>query len=233
MNKTIMLKWLQEGSINIPTTLLAHYKILKLNEKELVLLLQIFSFFEKGNNFPTPMELAAFMTIDAMECHEMLSQLIKRGFLEIIDGNNEKGIRYEQYSLEPLWNKLIDVYLLITKKEDAQHTKKEESDLYACFENEFGRPLSPFEIESLSMWLDDDQHEPVIVKAALREAVISGKLNFRYIDRILFEWKKNGIKTIQQAKSYGKKFRQNQSAMKLQEQPTTSKSVPFFNWLEP
>ncbi|MFT8320526.1 MAG: DnaD domain-containing protein [Bacillus sp. (in: firmicutes)] len=231
MNKTIMLKWLQEGNISIPTTLLAHYKILKLNEKELVLLLHIFSFVEKGNDFPTPTELASFMTIDAIECHEMLSNLIKRGFLEIIDGNNEKGIRFEHYTLEPLWNKLIDLYLLLNKKEEAQQTKNEESDLYTCFEKEFGRPLSPFEIETLGMWLDDDQHEAVIIKAALREAVISGKLNFRYIDRILFEWKKNGVKTIQQAKSYGKKFRQNQSSGKSNEQPSTSKSVPFYNWL--
>ena len=51
------------------------------------------------------------------------------------------------------------------------------------------------------MWIDDDHHDPVIIKSALREAVISGKLNFRYIDRILFDWKKNGIKTIEQAKA--------------------------------
>ena len=57
------------------------------------------------------------------------------------------------------------------------------------------------------MWLDEDQHSPEIIKAALKEAVISGKLNFRYIDRILFEWKKNGIKTVEQAKEHGKKFR--------------------------
>ncbi|WP_445492241.1 DnaD domain protein [Niallia sp. 03133] len=232
MNKTIMLKWLKEGNISIPTTLLAHYKTLNLNEKELVLLLQIISFLEKGNDFPTPAELASYMTIDAIECHELLSYLIKKGFLEIIDGNNENGIRFEQYSLDPLWDKLIDIYLFLNKKEEAQHTKKEETDLYSCFEQEFGRPLSPFEIETLGMWLDDDQHEAVIIKAALRESVISGKLNFRYIDRILFEWKKNGIKTIQQAKSYGKKFRQNQPTNKANELPSTNKSVPFYNWLE-
>ena len=50
---------------------------------------------------------------------------------------------------------------------------------------------------------DQDQHHPNLIQAALREAVMSGKLNFRYIDRILFEWKKNGIKTVDQAQNQG------------------------------
>jgi DNA replication protein len=109
-----------------------------------------------------------------------------------------------------------------------------EADVYTCFEKEFGRPLSPFECETLSMWLDDDNHEPVIIKAALREAVISGKLNFRYIDRILFEWKRNGIKTIEQAKSYGQRFRPHQTQQKENNGGATGqqKSLPFYNWLE-
>lgn len=234
MNKTLMLKWLQEGSINIPTTLLTHYHSLNINEKELVLLLQILTFLEKGNEFPTPTELADFMTIDSLECHNLLSQLIRKGLMKIMDGNNENGIRFEQYSLEPLWGKLIDHYMLLDKKQEEAVVQKEETDLYTTFEQEFGRPLSPFEIETLTMWLDDDQHQALIIKAALREAVISGKLNFRYIDRILFEWKKNGVKTIQQAKSYGKKFRQHQNRKSVQEteEESNTKSVPFYNWLE-
>ncbi len=231
MNKSVMLKWLQEGNIHIPTTLLTHYHALKLNEKELVLLLQVLAFLDKGNEFPTPPEIAANMSIDAAECHELLSQLIRRGYISIIDGENDYGIRFERYSVEPLWEKLIDEYLAADKKEEAVIDQKKETDLYTCFEQEFGRPLSPFEIETLGMWLDDDHHDTVIIKAALKEAVISGKLNFRYIDRILFEWKKNGIKTIQQAKSYGKKFRSYQNSNKEQEEAKT-KSVPFYNWLE-
>ncbi|OOP68849.1 DNA replication protein DnaD, partial [Heyndrickxia oleronia] len=93
------------------------------------------------------------------------------------------------------------------------------------------RPLSPLECETLAMWLDQDHQDPSVIKAALREAVISGKLNFRYIDRILFEWKKNGIKTIEQAKDYGNKFRQQRKKTTLV-QKSDSKTIPFYNWLE-
>ena len=70
-------------------------------------------------------------------------------------------------------------------------------------------------------------------KAALKEAVMSGKLNFRYIDRILFEWKKNGIKTIEQAKNQGRKFRQKQlQNRKTHNEVQKPAAIPFYNWLE-
>ncbi|MCM3586535.1 DnaD domain-containing protein [Mesobacillus maritimus] len=234
MQKADFIQWLREGTITIPATLLTEYKNMHLTEQELVLLLQVIHFAEKGNEFPTPAELSGRMSVSVFDCTEILRSLIQKGFIEIIDGDSEEGIRYEKYSLDPLWEKLIDRFMINQKQERVFARQEEETDLYTCFENEFGRPLSPFECETLAMWMDDDHHDPIIIKAALREAVISGKLNFRYIDRILFEWKKNGIKTIEQAKSYGRKFRQHQNQQKpaSKEVKVQSRPVPFYNWLE-
>lgn len=230
--KSNILAWLQEGNITIPTLLFSEYRNLNLNEYELVLLLNILTYIEKGNEFPTPEELSSRMTISVADCNEMLRRLVQRGLIEIIDGYSNEGIRFEKYSVMPLWGKLVDQFLITNKNSKEMNKQSEETDVYTCFEKEFGRPLSPFECESLGMWMDDDHHDPVIIKAALREAVMSGKLNFRYIDRILFEWKKNGIKTIEQAKNHGRKFRQKQT----QNPPTRNESqkppVPFYNWLE-
>jgi DNA replication protein len=163
----------------------------------------------------------------------MLRKLIQRGFIEIIEGYSTEGIRFEKYSLEPLWERLVDQFLASQKSSQQLSKQVEETDLYTCFEKEFGRPLSPFECESLAMWMDDDHHDPVIIKAALKEAVMSGKLNFRYIDRILFEWKKNGIKTIEQAKNQGRKFRQKQlQNRKTHNEVQKPAAIPFYNWLE-
>ncbi|WP_306009061.1 DnaD domain-containing protein [Bacillus sp. MMSF_3328] len=233
--KDNIIKWLQEGSLSIPGALLARYHKMNITEQELVLLLHISSFIEKGRDFPTPNEISSRMTISDTACTDMIRKLIQKGFIEILDGFSDEGIRFEKYTLEPLWERVVDQFLLEDKQKDLKSHQQEEMDLYTCFEKEFGRPLSPFECETLAMWMDDDHHDPVIIKAALREAVISGKLNFRYIDRILFEWKKNGIKTIEQAKSFGRKFRQNQpqsSRQKTDERPVQQKSIPFYNWLE-
>ncbi|MBA4536115.1 DnaD domain-containing protein [Bacillus aquiflavi] len=233
MLKKSLLAWHDEGQITIPYALITGYKQLGLNEQEVILLIHIFSFIEKGNDFPTPEELSNRMTINSSDCSEMLSRLIQKGFINIIDGFNSEGIRFEKYSLQPLLEKVIEQFLYNKKQEEAVIQKNEEADLYTCFEQEFGRPLSPFECETLGMWLDDDRHDPTIITAALREAVISGKLNFRYIDRILFEWKKNGIRTIEQAKIHGRKFRQYQTQQRKKQYETsaTSKSIPFYNWL--
>ncbi|WP_066061055.1 DnaD domain-containing protein [Neobacillus soli] len=230
--KSNLLAWMKEGTITIPALLFSEYRNLNLNEYELVLLLNILTFLEKGHEFPTPDELSARMTISISDCNEMLRRLIQRGLIEIKDVYSSEGIRFEKYSVDPLWEKLVDQFLINNRKSKEISNKAEETDLYTCFEKEFGRPLSPFECESLAMWMDDDHHDPVIIKAALREAVMSGKLNFRYIDRILFEWKKNGIKTIEQAKNHGRKFRQKQTQKGTVTENSHQPAVPFYNWLE-
>ncbi|MDQ7864085.1 DnaD domain protein [Peribacillus frigoritolerans] len=58
----------------------------------------------------------------------------------------------------------------------------------------------------MAMWMEDD-HQPEIIKSALRESVISGKLNFRYIDRILFRvGKRMELKPWKQAREQGQKI---------------------------
>jgi len=217
-----MIRFFREGSVAIPRLLLTNYKTLGLNETEFMLLLHIHSFVEQGISFPTPDEIAARMTISPEVCMQQLRKLVQKGFITI-EERIENHIRSERYSLDPLWEKLIRT-VFQGQKQDEQH----EEQLYTVFEHEFGRPLSPMECETLAMWMDQDEHDPTIIKAALREAVLSGKLNFRYIDRILFEWKKNGIKTIEQAQQHAKKFRKNQGKQSEPYKPT----VPIYNWLE-
>ncbi|EDL63307.1 DnaD domain-containing protein [Bacillus sp. SG-1] len=231
--KQLMVSWVEEGTVSIPQLLLSNYHKLGLSESEFVLLLQVFSFIEKGNDFPTPEELSSKMSFSSEECSSILRRLVQNQFIAIEEGNSTSGILYEKYSLKPLWTKLAEFVLSESKSDTMEKTRIDEADLYTVFEQEFSRPLSPLECETLAMWVDQDEHNAVIIKAALREAVISGKLNFRYIDRILFEWKKNGVKTIEQAKKHGERFRPHQ---KTQSAPQTSqpdkKTVPFYNWLE-
>ncbi|AGT32484.1 DNA replication protein dnaD [Geobacillus genomosp. 3] len=235
MEKKKVAEWLAQGSVVIPKLLLNHYKRLGLNEGELVLLLHMQSFLEEGVTFPTPAELAEKMTVPAAECMEMMRRLLQKGMVAIEEHTDERGVRSEKYTLEPLWEQLVH-HLYVQEVKNGQSVQQEEEEsLYTIFEQEFGRPLSPFECETLAMWIDQDGHEPAIIKAALREAVLSGKLNFRYIDRILFEWKKNGIRTIEQAHDYGKKFRKPKPSARPAKQATGEfkQTIPFFNWLDP
>ncbi|PLT28365.1 DnaD domain-containing protein [Peribacillus deserti] len=232
MLKDNFLAWMKEGNISIPSFLLSHYKRMGLNELELMVLLHIQHYNEKGNSFPTPDQISERMSVDSSQCSSLLRRLIQKGFLQIKEEYREDSILFEMYTLDPMYDKLLQFFLKVQNETSSVQVELEtEESLYTVFEKEFGRPLSPFECETLAMWMEDEHHFTMI-KAALKEAVISGKLNFRYIDRILFEWKKNGIRTPEQAKTHGQKFRLQNRREKKQDIPQANKTVPFYNWLE-
>ena len=54
--------------------------------------------------------------------------------------------------------------------------------------------LSPMEYEIIKAWLENNMSEEIITEA-LKEATFNGVSNLRYIDKILYEWGKLGLKT--------------------------------------
>lgn len=91
------------------------------------------------------------------------------------------GLSSEVINLDMFYDKLI------------MNTKTEEvsTDIYSKFESEFGRVLSPIEYETINRWLSSGVKEDLIL-SALKEAVVSGACNLRYIDKIIYSWTKKG-----------------------------------------
>ncbi|MCT2537352.1 DnaD domain-containing protein [Aquibacillus koreensis] len=213
----------------IPSILLKDYVNLGLNEQEVMIILQIHRFYMEGNHFPTPDELADYVTISAQDCSQILRKLIQKNILQIEQNHNEMNVLNEQYSLEPLW---VNLYTEKVIQQD-KSISEEQTNIFILFEQEFGRPLSPFEIETVNIWIDEEEQSPSLIKAALREAVLMGKLNYRYIDRILREWKRKGIRTVEQARNHSKSFHANQTKQENQKQEEPKRDVSlYYNWLE-
>ncbi|MFC0470247.1 DnaD domain-containing protein [Halalkalibacter kiskunsagensis] len=233
MDQKLLLKWANQRQLSVPTLLLKHYKELGLKENELIALLQVQSFIDEGDGFPTPELLSERMTLSMNECAELLGRLIRNGFLTLDKKWDEQGILFEFFTLDPLWIRLMQLIKGEQIEKQEQLKQNQEGLLYKRFEEEFCRPLSPIEAETLSMWIDQDQHSAELITAALREAVVSGKLNFRYIDRILFEWKRNSVRTVEQARAHGEKFRKYNNQQPRQEQKNIKvDSYPTFSWLD-
>ncbi|SDJ67974.1 DnaD domain-containing protein [Sediminibacillus albus] len=216
----------------IPSILLKSYHQLKLSETEVMVILHIHRFQMEGNKFPTPEDIAQYTSISGQECTKILRTLIQKNILVIEQEENENKLLSECYSLEPLWVTLYKGDQ--SSQPPVQDTNDQQSNIFILFEQEFGRPLSPFEIETVNIWIDEEEQAPALIKAALREAVLMGKLNFRYIDRILREWKKKGIKSVEQARNQSKQFHANQSGQPdKQKQTTAARDVSlYYNWLE-
>ncbi len=111
------------------------------------------------------------------------TSLINKKYIEMIVSNNN-GEVVEKVSLDPLYDRLA-----LNKK-----TEEPSSDIYAMFEHELGRTLSSFEYELINKWIENGISEETI-KGALKEAILNNVRNFKYIDKIVYEWSKKGIKS--------------------------------------
>lgn len=201
------------GEVSIPMLLLTSYSSLKLTELEVMLLIHLIAYTEKEKKeFPTLEELQERMSASPDQVVRSLQKLVKDGFVGI-DEESEPitGIRFERYNLEGLWIKLASYWVEQLKRDPELHEPINQTsggdDLYSLFEQEFGRPLTPMELETITGWLDKDQCPEELILVALKEAVFAGKIHFRYIDRILLEWRRNRISTADQAKEHTRRFR--------------------------
>lgn len=226
--------WIEQGHVSIPKLFFQHYKALKITDDEALLLLHLLAFHSEQNDFPTPNDLAKRLYFSENDISLKLQRLLQKGLLEITQGIDGNGIVYEKYSVYPLWERILDHIEASSLQQELEVEKNEEGEIFAIFEQEFGRLLSPMEIETISMWIDTDHHSPSIIKAALKEAVLAGKISLRYIDRILFEWKKKNITSVKQVEKHTEQFKSKTTSVqpKVNNIQENTNKVSFYNWLE-
>ncbi len=63
-----------------------------------------------------------------------------------------------------------------------------EEDIITAFQREFGRLLSPMELEIINDWKTQG-FEDSKIREALKQSVFNGALSLRYINKILQSWK--------------------------------------------
>ncbi|PHK49217.1 DnaD domain-containing protein [Staphylococcus edaphicus] len=204
--------------------LLDHYNQLGINEAELVILIKLLHASETSNKQPSIESLQQGTTLGSREVTTIIQSLIQHDLLELRVNKDEEGKFTEYMNLDQFYVKLYEIMEQMNIKVEEQNTEVEFNTLFQQIEQAFGRPLSPFEIETLNQWLDIDKHDVNVIQAALDEATSQNKLSFKYIDRILLNWKKNNVKTIEDSKKISRQF--NQPKMKH-----TIKKVPKFDWL--
>ncbi|MFS0874881.1 DnaD domain-containing protein [Solibacillus isronensis] len=230
--------WTEQLQITIPQLFFKHYSELNIQDDEALIILHLLTFEQEGIDFPTPNDLMQRTNFQLTAISQIIQRLMQKGFVEISQSTDETGRLAEKYSIYPLWERLLDLLQSKAQQQVSTANKLDEAKIFQLFEQELGRLLSPMEIETIGMWMDLDQHSPEIIKAALKEAVLADKVNLRYIDRILIEWKKRNIKTLAQIEKHTEQYRKNTMAaapiQPVQQQETVQKTekVSFYNWLE-
>ena len=186
---------IKEKDIIIPKFLFLNYKKIGLTEVEL-----IFVIYLLNNNIFNPKQISIDLGITLNEVMENMETLSSKGIIKL-ESKKTGNIRNENINLEGLYDKLT---FNILNTEDKQENNK---NIYDTFEKEFGRTISPMEYEIIGAWLENGTSEEIIT-LALKEATYNGVSNLRYIDKIISEWTKKGIKTKEDVEKSRMNFKQ-------------------------
>lgn len=175
-----------ENHYTVPKYVLTYAKDLGLDMNSLILLIY---FLNKPNKTIFDYKkIIDDLEFTEKELLDAISILKDKNILLILMEKNDSGILEEKIDISLFYEIVFSKILNNEKKEETQ------KDLYDSFEREFGRTLSPMEYEIIQTWLEQGISNELIL-SALKEAVFNGVSNLRYVDKILYEWNKKGIKT--------------------------------------
>ena len=152
------------------------------------------------------------MNLSPIEISQLIQNLIDKNLIELGQKRDGEGRITNFYDLNHLYQKLD---ALIDEREasyqdqatfksstSTQQSANPIQELVRQFEIEFGRLLSPIEKQEIAAWINIDHYDPEIVKLALREAILAQVYNFKYVDRILLNWQRHGLTTLDQIKNF-------------------------------
>ena len=212
-----MIDIFKQGHIVIPLFMLQHYKELKLEIGEFLFLMYLYNL---GNKFIfDPSKFASDLNLDIKDVMNYIGTLSEKHFIRVEVMKNDKGLMEEMVLMDDFYSKLS----LITMDEVNNVSSADSSNIYEVIEKEFGRTLSPMEYEIIRAWLDNDMSEELI-QEAIKEATYNGVSNLRYIDKILYEWSKLGIKTAKDVSDNKKK------RAKAKEETSSDVDMDIMDW---
>ena len=187
----------KSGNLVLPSALLLHFKELFPSSDDFL----VWQFFYLQNTTGieemSPSQIAERIGKEISDVNQSISNLTERGLLQYrtIELNGEIELLFDaSLALE----RLDDLLGVAHSNSDQLTPQNQLKDLVETFQQELGRLLTPFEIEDLTKTLKEDGTSADLIKEALREAVLNGKANWKYIQAILRNWRHEGIKSVAQ-----------------------------------
>lgn len=187
-NTNKLLEFMKMGNITIPKYIFLNYKKLKINDEEFILIIYLIN--NSGLLAFNPNVIAKDLDISIKKVLELINSLTEKQIISIELFKNKMGVTEEFISCDLFYNKISMLMM-----DEVNNSDNIDSNLFQIFEDEFGRTLSPMEYEIINGWTKEKFSNELIIEA-LKEATFNGVSSLRYIDKILYEWKKKGYKNI-------------------------------------
>ena len=190
----------KSGNLVLPSALLLHFKELFPSSEDFL----VWQYFYLQNTTAlgdvSPSQIAEIIGKEVADVNQSISNLTENGLLQYrtIELNGEIELIFDASLAFECLDSLLDSQTPATTAPNPQNQLK---DLVETFQQELGRLLTPFEIEDLSKTVKDDGIKVDLIKEALREAVLNGKPNWKYIQAILRNWRHEGIQSVAQVEA--------------------------------
>lgn len=211
---------LKSGNITIPIYLLKNYKSMKLKLEEFIFLMYLYNL---GNKVLfNPNKFSEELNIDVKGIMNYIDILSEGGFIKVESLKNDKNLVEEYVLLDEFYEKVS----LLMMKDINNDKNNTDTDIYELIQKEFGRTLGTIEIEIINAWLESNISEELI-KEALKEAVFNGVFNLKYIDKILYEWSKDGIETKEDVEE-----RRKRRKKKKEKDSDIDMDIVDWNWFD-
>lgn len=201
--------------------ILESYHRLNISNEEMMLLIHFLTFQQAGEDFPAISLIGRRMNVKDQQLYDMIQSLIERGFLSIPSYKNDQGKSVEYYSLDPLYQKIMQLDKVDESERFKEAKATKEGEVFDMIQVEFGRQLSPIEYQKISDWFKKDGYDPDVVKEALKESVLNNVYSLNYMDRILLNWSKRKQTQANDSAGFSKQKAQTQDLP----------PVPVTKWL--
>lgn len=198
---------------------MAYEKKLSLNEFLVLIYLE--------NNFSDNFEIeliSSSLGISVNDAMEAFNSLTLKGLVSL-DSVKGADRRFNEVV------NLNNVYDYALEELDNETKKEQKEDIFKVFERELGRTISSMELELINGWLVSGTSEEMIL-GALREAVYNGVSNFRYIDKIIYEWEKKGFKTMEDVNNHLKNRYQGKDKTQMKVNLKKEQDILDYDWLD-
>ena len=161
--------------VDFKKLLIMRAKEFQLTDQECFMLLVILTMDEIGMTPITPASISKISSSSLKDIDKILISLVDKHYISRNRGTLD---------LLGLKQKLLN---------QKQQEQKPKLDLISVFENAFGRTLNQMELEVIQSFKSTGYDDQMILDA-LNESVKSGVINFRYIEKILDNWSRYGVK---------------------------------------
>ena len=191
----------------------------KLNLNEFLILVYYDNSF--SNTFEVEL-ISSTLGIDVNSAMEAFNSLMIKGLVTLESVKDIENRLNEVVSLDGVYQTIL---------ENTNNEAKEEikEDVFKVFERELGRTMSSMELELINGWLISGTPEELVL-GALREAVYNGVSNFRYIDKIIYEWEKKGFKTMEDVNTHIRSRREEKDKDKVISKK--EQDILDYDWLD-